>query len=233
MAPTTQIPQMDDFMKMMKDFMETLMVNVKESFERSFSALQAELFEMRRIFERETFQRQQVEEDLKDLKDDVERLSQTIERMQEREDDAEQEKLNLDVVIDNLPSEKVSNKTEFFCKTVNKALMGKVIDENDVEKVEIFNNRRNPQKMTMITTLKRAMEKKEIMRQKKLFRPNNLFVKENLTKKRYQLLKFTREFAQKKSIKFVWTRDGKIFLRETESSAAIWVRSRAQLSKFD
>ena len=72
-------------MKMMKNFMETLLLNVKESFERSFSALQAELFEIRRVFERETFHRQQLEEEVKELKDGMEKLNREIVLVRERE----------------------------------------------------------------------------------------------------------------------------------------------------
>ena len=219
-------------MKMMKTFMETLLLNVKESFERSFSALQAELFEMRRVFERETFHRQQLEEEVKELRDGMEKLNREVVQVREREEDAEQEKRNLDIVIDNVPADKVSDKTDHFCSTVNKVLLAEVIKEDDVERVEHFLNRKKPQKMTIIATLKNDFERKEIMRQKKMFREKNLFVKENLIKSRYQLLKLTREFAQRNFFKFVWTRGGKIFIRKSETSPAICVRRRGQLDEF-
>ena len=225
----------EECLNIMKTFMETMTNNLKESFERSFNALQAEIFELRKVIKQETFARQQIEEDYRDLKEDYIRLNEKVEQLLEREDEAEMEKKKLDIVIDNVPAERVSgqDRHKHLCKVVNNVLMGQVIQDSDVVKVSHFNNKNNPNKMTIIATLKKEEDKTAILKQKKMFLQKKLFLKENLTKKRYQLLKATREKAKRLSFKFVWVRGGKIYLRKTDESSALWIRRRSQLDRLE
>lgn len=63
-------------------------------------------------------------------------------------------------------------------------------------------------------------------------RNENIYINENLTKTLKGLLWQTRECARAKAYKFVWMRNGKIFVRQKEGAGAIRIESERDLTKL-
>ena len=63
-----------------------------------------------------------------------------------------------------------------------------------------------------------------------MFKTKNIYLKENLTPQRYHLFKETKRYARENNFKFIWTRDGNILIRKTESSNAHHVRCESELT---
>ena len=93
-------------------------------------------------------------------------------------------------------------------------------------------NRKNKNKISIIATLSSEMEKKTSSPRKKMFREKRIFLKENLTPQRHLLLKEAEVFAAKKNFKFIWTKNGQVFLRKHEDSSIIYVRCSADLDEL-
>ena len=62
-----------------------------------------------------------------------------------------------------------------------------------------------------------------------MFVKKGLYVKENLTPRKFKLFKATKEFAQRESYKFVWTRDGEVYIRKDENSTSVLIRNLLSL----
>jgi len=58
----------------------------------------------------------------------------------------------------------------------------------------------------------------------------NIYVNEHLTPMNRLLHKKARDLRDR--IKFVWTKDCKVFVRQTEEARAVWIQSEDDLNKF-
>lgn len=58
---------------------------------------------------------------------------------------------------------------------------------------------------------------------------NNIYLDHDLTKKNMELYKAARIFRKEHNYKFIWIRDGKVFLRRTENSRAILIEDTDDL----
>ena len=222
---------MKTFMEeMTKGFMEEMQRVIKTSFDRQLEALQAEFFDMKRDLDREREKRKRLEEENYELRIEVKQLSIEVDGVLEKMDSEDQEKRRNDVVLENLETQEVSDAKGFFVTEVNKNLMGKIIEESDVERVVVLKNRYNSSKMTLIATMKAEMNKNAILSQKKMFREKNIYAKENLTKHRYNLFKQARIIAKEKDFKFVWTKSGNIYIRKNESARVVQVTNISVLN---
>ena len=68
--------------------------------------------------------------------------------------------------------------------------------------------------------------------------PNNpnigkIFINESLTSRLKNLLRLTKIKKQEMNIKFIWTRNGSIFLRKDEKAQALKVNFIADLDKIE
>ena len=110
--------------------------------------------------------------------------------------------------------------------------MGEVVCDDDLISTTIVGKRGAP-KMTLIGKLKNNSTKKAILTQKKMFLKEKIYVKENLTPYKYRLFKTTKDFAHKNGFKFVWTRDGNIYIRKNENSRPFLIRNKGMLTKLE
>ena len=62
--------------------------------------------------------------------------------------------------------------------------------------------------------------------------PNKLFINESLTRKNKELFSKVNDFKKVNGYKFIWSRNGIIYLRQSESSKAIMVKKEADLPKL-
>ena len=224
--PNKKIEEKDYFI-MMKDYMEKMMELVKTGFETHLQALQAEIFEMKKDQKIEKERRKKIEKENEMMKDQLHYLTMKIEEMETASEQHEQEKRNLDIVIENIDNTEVSDPCQHLRTLINKTLKGQVVDEDEIVKAVKITNKRNPKKMILIGTLKNKSTKKAILTQRKMFALQNIFAKENLTPHRHKLHMVAKKFAKENNYKFVWTRDGNVFIRKDETSRAVMLKNQA------
>ena len=222
--------KMEECISILKSFIENMTKVITTSFEKHSEALQSEIFAMRKEVEAEKKMRRQCEEEISTLKGQLKYVHGELQYMLDKQEAFEQDLRLCDVVMD-LEDQDVSDPKGQFCEIVNKTLMGKVIEKDDVKKVTVKKNNRT-KRMSLIATMDGDHCKKAILKQKKMFREKKIYVKENLTSQRYKLLKEARDFAAKYNFKFVWTNNCNIFLRRDEFSSVIPVRNVSTLSSL-
>ena len=212
--------------------MKEITATIKTGFEKNMDILQHQIFEMRNEIDEEKKKTDELKEENSRLQGEINFIHARLCRLLERQEEEEQEKNNLDIVIDNVDNGGVSDASKAFVKIVNETLMGEVIRENEVEKAFSIKNKRNPETAFIIATVTSKSLKKAIFSQKKMFRSKNFYIRENLTKSRYQLLKSTKEFASKYGFKYVWSRDGRIFMKKDDFSSTVPVKSQSFLNSL-
>ena len=217
---------------MMKTMMENLTEIMRASFEKQTDVLHHEIFSLKDTLDQERQKRKKLEKENENLQADMTQIRREMQCLNDRLDDYDQNTRNSDVVFDNINREEVKDVRDFTTKLVNDALMGKVLDKNDLKKATIIKNKRNPQKMSIIATLCSETDKKSIFTQKKLFRAKNVYVKENLTQQRFRLFKDVKAFAEENNVKYTWTRSGVIHLRKTDASPVFSVRTIGDLARL-
>ena len=149
--------------------------------------------------------------------------------MKDRFEHLEQEKRINDIVVDNVDTSEMNDPNKHLQELINTTLMGVIVSDNELINTTVI-KKRGSDKMTLIGKLKSIATKKAILQQKKMFVKKRLFVKENLTPYKYGIFKSAKEIARKEGYKFVWTRDGNVFIRRDENSNPIQLRNKGMLS---
>ena len=178
--PNKKIEEKDYFI-MIKDYMEKMMELVKTGFETHLQALQAEIFEMKKDQKIEKERRKKIEKENEMMKDQLHYLTMKIEEMETASEQHEQEKRNLDIVIENIDNTEVSDPCQHLRNLINITLMGQVVAEDEIVKAVKITNKRNPKKMILIGTLKNKSTKKAILTQRKMFALKNIFCTPNFS----------------------------------------------------
>ena len=233
MAPRNNNQQLNDIFESMKEWMQEMSKIVREGFEKHIQALEAEVFQLRKDHDREAEHRRQLQQQNSDLRDEVNSLRYEVDYLAEKMDEGEREKRENDIVLDNIEltddNGDVRPPSKCLQNLVNKILLCEVINDDEIIKTTVIKKRGSP-KVTIIGKLRNIGTKKAILQQKKMFVQKGLYVKENLTPRQYDLLKCTKQFARKETFKFVWSKDGDVFIRKDENSKIFVVRSKLMLN---
>lgn len=216
-------------------FIEKMTSFMQDGFERQIASLREELEivkkdlkEIKTELKMEKEKNKKMLQEKEELKEEMLSINGDLNYLLQKMDDSEQEKRNLDVVIDDVDEGLIKGEKDPFVHLVNKTLMGKVLEAEEMSATKIVRKKTNG-RLTVIGTLKSQAAKRAILSQKKMFYQKNMYVKENLTPHRFKLLMDTRRFARENNVKFVWTRDGEILWRKDEQSRAIIVKDRSSL----
>lgn len=63
-------------------------------------------------------------------------------------------------------------------------------------------------------------------------RNNAIYINEQLTIKANKIFYLARQLKKDKKIKYAWTRDGKVYIKQQESDEKIRITDEEELSKF-
>ena len=219
-----------DILAAMTTWMEKIGKMISDGFERQLEVLQAETFQLKKDLEKERTERVKLEGQVKTLREEVKGFQGELNFLTEKLNSFEEESRKNDVVFDNIPVPSEMQDPSAFLKTfVNQTLMGEVIGDGDLVSTTVF-RKRNTNKMTLIGKLKSPAIKKAILSQRKMFINKRIFVKENLSQYKYGLYQSARKAAQEAGFKFVWTRNGNVFIRRTENTEPILIRNHSVLN---
>lgn len=184
---------------------------------------------------KETKKIDSLEAELKELKKQNERITSLINTNEQRD-----RQLNIEVVgIPESKNEDVNEHILNICKNIGVNIIpGDIIQVNRVSpKVKSQGRPR-----LIIVKLRSRLLKDNIIslgRKKHLTTkdigiagdPKPIYINENLTPHNKQLLKKCKEVAKKKEYQYVWTKNGRIFMRKNDISPAIQIVEEEDLTK--
>ena len=168
------------------------------------------------------------------LKKENNYLKEKINQIENKFDTIEQMELNNDVSFSSASLQTFNIETlsssNNFVNFVNAALPDSKLSHDDISKIKVIKHENFPAKI--ICTFKNHADREKIFDSKKVFREKKVYVSEVLTKYRYNILKDVKNLAKVKNFKFVWTKNGQIFLRKEENAPIIKVTSRSDLQNI-
>ena len=142
-------PKKFDLEEAMTSFMEKMTNVIQEVFERQIAGIKEDLQEIKSELKKERELRQQLQEENVALKREQKYLNGEVNYLLEKMDDFDQERRNLDVVIENVDEASLRDKKAPFIDFVNQTLMGKVIGPEDLSFTRIKHGK-IPGKITLI-----------------------------------------------------------------------------------
>ena len=211
---------------MMKEWMQDISKLIKDGFERQMEVLQHEIFQLKKEQEKEKERRIELERENDDMKSEIKYLMGEVSYLNEKVEEAEQEKRNCDIVIDNVKREKVSDPRSHLRTIINETMMTEVVEDKDLLSAIIVKKKYDDDKMIMIGKLRDPSIKKTILSHKRMFTQKRLYARENLSTYKYNLYRDAKEFAFKHSYTFVWSKNGNIFMRKNETSEVILIKNK-------
>lgn len=169
-------------------------------------------------------------------------LKQKLKNLEDRLDDLEQYGRSNSVEIQGVPQEPNENVLTVV-KDVGRALNMNITDEM-VDACHRLGRRSNGgHPPGIIVKFVRRFDKDEILKQRRVKRnlstrhmgrndDRPIYVNESLSPSRRRLLAAAKVVQKQKNFKFLWVRNGKIFLRREENAPVTVVTSQAELDKL-
>ncbi|KAH9629436.1 hypothetical protein HF086_013350 [Spodoptera exigua] len=182
-----------------------------------------------------------------------EHLEKTIADLKIQLNERDQDLLLNDVILSGIPESKTENPTHIL-KTVSLKL-GIALDDRDIVNVERLGMvRRNfvanasqgdiaerPRPRVISVRLSRRAVREQLIRAARVRRglttadlelsgqPQRVFVNESLTRTNARLFHQAREAAQRLQFKYVWTKEGRIYVRKEDGVSALRIRSEVDI----
>ena len=154
-------------LQMMERMFENMTKLIKDMLEKHMEAYQAEISSLKKELDIEKKRRKKMEEEAAELRSECKSVNASLTYVFEKLNGLDQEKLNCDIVLDNVDAtEEVRDASGFVCELVNKTLMGTIIEKNDIKMTKVIKNKYKKDKITVITTLSSVANKKAILSQK-------------------------------------------------------------------
>ncbi|KAH9636698.1 hypothetical protein HF086_003246 [Spodoptera exigua] len=183
-------------------------------------------------------------------------LEETIADLKLQLNERDQDLLLNDIVVSGIPETKAENPAHLV-KAVSLKL-GIALDDRDIVNVERLGMvRRNfvtsasqsditerPRPRVIAVRLSRRAVRDQLIRAARVRRglttadldlpgqPQRVFVNESLTRSNARLFRNTREAAQRLQFKYVWTKEGRIYVRKEDGVSALRVRSETDVKKI-
>lgn len=176
-------------------------------------------------------------------------LQESISLLKMEIQDRDQEFLLNDVEISNFPEIRNENCTHVMLTVAKK--LGMDLDERDIVSAErvgpvraFVEGSAAPRPRPLVVRLARRAPRDQLLRAARVRRglttegmsvqdspTHSYYINERLTKSNRQLFQKTREEAKRRSWKYVWTREGRIFVRRDQGTISYRIRSDNDISK--
>lgn len=218
-------------------------------FREELQEIRREIFELRTSLPPINARMDDIESQLDDVEDRtttnvadsaVKVLEQTVANLQSELHQRDQERLNNDVLISNVREKAGENVT--YVVTVIGCKLGVAMDERDIVSAERLGMRREGGRPRPIAVrLVRRATRGELLRAARVLRSATMaicgltseehpfYVYERLTRRNQELFQRARELCRRASWRFVWTRDGRIFVRRAEGERLYHLRQERDL----
>lgn len=191
-------------------------------------------------FDRMQKENKEIKKLLKENNKENENLKERIIELETVIEGIERDKVKNNIIINGIEKQdKEENTEEIVHKILHKL---NVKTDNKITKCYRKNDQdRSP----IIVQLKEIKIKAEILQARKNAenlttkdcqlkgRNNNIYINEQLTNMMSKLFYDARELKKNKKIAYAWIREGKVYVRKTETSPKIKIKSKADLLKLE
>lgn len=232
---------LDDVLTAINEIRQTQITNERE-FNKAYEALNAQMSENTAAIKDQTASNEDFKKMMENVIAENNHLKQKIKNLEEKIETMEQYSRSNCVEIHGLPQQPNENVLDVV-KQVGRALDMDVSD-NMVDACHRLGKRLGGGGPSgIIVKFVRRIDKEEFIRRRRVKRTLStrhlnmaddrpIFVNESLTPSRRRLLFQARTLQKEKAYKFLWTRNGKIFLRKEEGSHVKVVLTEEDLSKL-
>lgn len=87
--------------------------------------------------------------------------------------------------------------------------------------------------LAIVVRFNDSYKKVEIIEASKYTGIKGLFVDEQLTRHNAEILQKVKKLRSKGKLKLVWTREGKIYIKQSDESPSIKIRERKEIERFN
>lgn len=231
---------LDDLMTAIKEVRDSQR-SCEKDYNTSFEAINTKLDETNVVLKSQSEQYEKCVKIMEDLISENKQLKEKVRKLEERLEDVEQYSRSNSVEIHGIPVETNENVLNIV-KEVGKALDLNISDSM-VDACHRLGNKQNGNPPGIIVKFVRRLDKEEFIRKRRvkrtlstrhINRPDDkpIYVNESLSPSRRRLLAMARTARNEKNYKFLWIRNGKIFLRKEENAPVKVVTNQDDLSKL-
>lgn len=231
---------LDDLMTAIKEIR-----NSQDSFERNYNTssetINTKLDENTKAIKLQSEQYEKCMKVMEELLSENKQLKEKVKKLEERLEDVEQYSRSNSLEIHGIPVDNNENVLQVV-KEVGRAL-DMDISDTMVDACHRLGNKQNNNPPGIIVKFVRRIDKEEFIRRRRvkrtlstrhINRPDDrpIYVNESLTPARRRLLAMARTARNEKNYKFLWVRNGKIYLRKEENAPVKHVTNQEDISKL-
>jgi hypothetical protein len=222
----------DSFAKMMEvfeKFTSKILDQMNKNFNKQTELLSTELFELRKQIDLMQGQNTALQEENVKIKKEILTQRVMFEELEQKIDQMEQDKYKDDIVITGdfeIPSVSPITISSFL----HKMCPSSSISHASISSFFLSKNKTGQSLLKL--TVKDRTEKISVLKSKKELAKKNIFVNEVLTNLRYKLLMTAKRLCREKKLAAAWTRNGKIFIKKTETSPIVQTKNTTHLSNI-
>lgn len=211
-------------------------VPFKNTVERELSELKKSMQFLSDSFEDQKTQFKKTLEEVKQLKDENNRLNEKVVIMEEKLNQIEQREKEKNMVVSGIPKQ-----NEELAETMKKVFEALKVPIKDGDVQEIYRLNNTKEDAPILLKLKTTLIKSELMakiRESKGLKLNecslsggrgSIYFNEDLTRQNQLLFKKVREIRKEKKYYRAYVSNGKVYLRKGESDRPVRIRSELDL----
>lgn len=231
---------LDDLMTAIKEIRDS-QKSCEKDYNISFETVNTKLDENTMAIKLQSEQYEKCIKVMEELLSENKQLKEKVKKLEERLEDVEQYSRSNSLEIHGIPMEKNESVLNIV-KEVGRAL-DLDISDTMVDACHRLGNKQNGNPPGIIVKFVRRTDKEEFIRKRRvkrtlstrhINRPDDrpIYVNESLTPTRRRLLAMARAARNEKNYKFLWVRNGKIFLRKEENAEVKVVSNQEDISKL-
>lgn len=213
--------QVESIVEKFSEMMKSLTSTIENKFTSLIDKQEHEILLLKEALDKEKVKRKTISNELDNVKKEMTGLKQFAKQSAQLDDDTEQSKLINDGQISG--SFEIEADPQGFVKGscvssfLNKVSQSKIpFTDSDILSAKVFKNSTNKNSILKIRFQNKS-KKIQFLKNKSECRSKNLYISEILSSKRYNLLKECKTLCNTNNIKYIWTRDGSIFIRKSDS----------------
>ncbi|XP_064469907.1 uncharacterized protein LOC135384644 [Ornithodoros turicata] len=172
------------------------------------------------------------------LEDTVEKQAEEIQKLLTLQNDSEQHNRNLNLELHGIPVQEGENLRDIVRNIASKAGISDFKPEavQHIHRLPVKGGKIPPilVRFTSLEARNALLQKRKMIRMLSENRdlPDNLYVNENLTGFNRDLLWKAKQRAKEQAYRFVWTKNGKIYVRKVERDPVLRITGHKDLAKI-
>lgn len=216
--------------------------SMEKDFNTSYESLQEQLKENTDTLKAANLKNEEYFKLINDLMEENNKLKRRVQELESKSDDMEQYSRINSLEIHGIPQTPNENVLTVV-KEVGKALDLEITDAM-VDVCHRLGRSSNASSSSgIVVKFVRRMDKEEMLRKRRVKRTLStrhmgmntdlpVYINESLTKKRRQLFNAARKVKNEKKYKYLWVRNGKLFMRKDDGDKVIIINNDTDLTKL-